>query len=96
MQPNSYANRMQSKLPSSKLTTVIYLQIWFVNYFSYTVESSLIGQQITFDSWLSHVIIRFICLKTQHHKKTFITQNKTGVARLRKLLRLSGYGITAS
>jgi len=27
-------------------------------------------------------IIRFICLKTQHHKKTFITENITGVAKL--------------
>jgi len=25
-------------------------------------------------------------LKTQHHKKTFITENKTGVARFWKLL----------
>jgi len=34
------------------------------------------------------IIIKFIGLKTQHHKKTFITENKTGVARLRKLLWL--------
>jgi len=27
-------------------------------------------------------IMKFICLKTQHHKKTLITQNKTRVARL--------------
>jgi len=39
---------------------------------------------------LPSTIIRFTRLKTQHHKKTLITENKTGLVRLCKLLWLHG------